>query len=67
MKGILKNYIVRICRHQQGNPGLLVGVVEDPEREERKSFGTFDELWKILNSDKRNKRVQLDSARKKRL
>lgn len=45
----IKNYIIRICRHQHDNPGLLVGVVEDPETEERKTFGTFDELWEILN------------------
>jgi hypothetical protein len=47
--GTIKSYIIRICRREHDNTGLLVGVVEDPEAEEKKAFRTFDELWGILN------------------
>ncbi|MBI5641399.1 MAG: hypothetical protein HZA17_13345 [Nitrospirae bacterium] len=48
----MKSYIIRICRHEQDNTGLLVGVVEDPEGEKKKRFSSMEELWKILNEPK---------------
>ena len=45
----MKNYIVRIYRHEKDNPKKLVGLVEEPEVEGRKAFTNLDELWGILN------------------
>jgi len=45
----LKNYIVRIYRHEKDNPRKIVGVVEEPESEGKKAFTNLDELWGILN------------------
>jgi hypothetical protein len=30
--------------------GSIVGIVEEPERKEKKAFTSFSELWEILNS-----------------
>ena len=48
----MKNYIVRIYRHEKDNPKKLVGLVEEPEVEGRKAFTNLDELWGILNTVK---------------
>ncbi len=45
----MKNYIVRIYRHEKNNPRKIVGVVEEPEIEGKKAFTSLDELWQILN------------------
>ena len=45
----MKNYIVRIYRHEKDNPRKIVGVVEEPEIEVKKAFTNLDELWGILN------------------
>jgi len=42
-------FIVRIYRHQKNNSGILVGVVEEMNKSEKKAFTNYDELWKILN------------------
>jgi hypothetical protein len=46
----LKNYILRIYRQKRNNPRSIVGIVEEPERKEKKAFTSFSELWEILNS-----------------
>lgn len=45
----LKSYIVRIYRQEQGNPGKLVGTVEEPPLTGKRAFTDLDELWEILN------------------
>jgi hypothetical protein len=49
----LKNYILRIYQYKKNNPGRFVGVVEEPERKEKKAFTNLDELWEILNQGRR--------------
>ncbi|MBI5641402.1 MAG: hypothetical protein HZA17_13360 [Nitrospirae bacterium] len=58
----MKSYIIRICRHEQDNTGLLVGVVEDPEGEKKKRFSSMEELWKILNSNTKRKRDSVNNT-----
>jgi hypothetical protein len=48
----LKNYIVRIYRHEENKPRRLVGIVEEPGVKDKKAFTTYSELWEILKSGK---------------
>jgi hypothetical protein len=52
----LSNYIVRIYRCKRDNPHKLVGVVEEVGIKGNKAFTNFDELWEILNTQKRGER-----------
>ena len=56
----MKNYIVRIYRHEKDNPRKIVGVVEEPEIEGKKAFTNLDELWGILNPVKGESAVRID-------
>jgi hypothetical protein len=49
--GFLKNYILRIYCQKKDNPRRFVGIVEEPERRDKKAFTNLDDLWKILNHD----------------
>jgi hypothetical protein len=46
---ILKDYLIRIHRHEKNNSRILVGVIEEVEVEGNKAFSNLDELWSILN------------------
>jgi len=50
----MDNYIVRIYRRGKGNPRMLVGLVEEVGTKGKKAFNDLDDLWEILNSNKRN-------------
>ena len=50
---ILKDYLIRIHRREKNNPRKLVGVVEEVGVEGNKAFSNLDELWEILNPNKR--------------
>ena len=49
----MDSYLVRIYRKADNNPRMLVGVVEEVGLKEKKAFHTLDELWNILNRDKK--------------
>ena len=48
----MNSYLVRIYRKAENNPGLLVGVVEEPGANGKKAFHNLYELWDILNTKK---------------
>jgi hypothetical protein len=47
--GNLKNYILRIYQYKKNNPHRFVGVVDRPDKKEKRAFTNLDELWDILN------------------
>jgi len=47
------NYIVRIYRREKDNPRVLVGLVEEVGKKGKRAFNDLDDLWEILNADKR--------------
>jgi len=49
----LKDYLIRIHRREKNDPRILVGVVEEVGVEGNKAFSNLDELWEILNPNKR--------------
>ncbi len=49
----MDNYIIRIYRRKRGNPRVLVGVVEEVGSKGKKAFNDLDDLWEILNSNRR--------------
>jgi hypothetical protein len=49
----MQSYIVRIYRREGKKPERLLGVVEDPHGREKRAFTDYDELWEILNSEKK--------------
>ncbi len=49
---IMQSYIVRIYRFERDRPDNLVGVVEESGVEDKKAFTDYDELWRILNSER---------------
>jgi len=51
----LNSYIVRIYRHEQNDPGSIVGTVEDVEHQSRMPFTNLNELWEILSAGKRGR------------
>lgn len=65
---ISMDYIVRIYRFKKDRPQSMVGVVEEVGMDEKKSFTTLEELWKILNSSKyRNVPTKSSGKRQKDL
>ena len=51
----MKNYILRIYRQKRNNPRGIVGVVEEPEKKDKKAFTNLDELGEILNLGTKSK------------
>jgi hypothetical protein len=49
----VENYIVRIYRFKEDMPRHLVGVVEEVGVKGKKAFNNYDELWEILNAQKK--------------
>jgi hypothetical protein len=49
----VKSYIVRIYRQGDKENDETVGIVEDTESKERRSFKSMDELCKTLRSVKK--------------
>jgi hypothetical protein len=45
----LKNYILRIYQYKKNDPHRFVGVVDRPDKKEKRAFTNLDELWDILN------------------
>lgn len=45
------NYIIRIYRRGGHNRRMLVGVVEEVGKDEKRAFTTMEELWDILIGD----------------
>lgn len=45
----MDSYLVRIYRKTEDNPRMLIGVVEEVGKKEKKAFNTLNELWDILN------------------
>ncbi len=65
------NYIVRIYRREKDNPRLLVGLIEEVGVSGKKAFNNLDDLWEILNRQKKgtteNQKYQSKRNRKGRL
>jgi hypothetical protein len=55
----MNSYLVRIYRKAEDNPRMLIGVVEEVGKAERKAFNTLYELWDILNQKKELKKRKL--------
>jgi hypothetical protein len=49
----MNSYLVRIYRRAEDNPRMLVGVVEEIGKAEKRAFNSLDELWDILNPGKK--------------
>ena len=49
----MNSYLVRIYRRGEDNPRMLVGVVEEIGKAEKRAFNNLDELWDILNPGKK--------------
>jgi len=49
----MNTYVVRVYRSDEDKPHLLVGVVEEVGVEGKKAFNNLDEIWAILNPEKR--------------
>jgi len=49
----MNTYVVRVYRSDEDKPRLLVGIVEEVGIEGKKAFNNLDELWTILNPEKR--------------
>jgi len=47
------NYIIRIYRFEKDKPRSIVGLIEEVGKKGKKAFNTYDELWEILNSPKK--------------
>lgn len=56
-------YIVRVYRREADNPEMLVGVVEDVEKQIRHTFTGIDELWAILNPADKKRRAVMNKKR----
>jgi hypothetical protein len=59
-------FIVRIYRKDKKSPHNVVGIVEEPTTDRKKTFKNYDELWEILTSkkDKRRRKVHyINNAR----
>ena len=55
----MNSYLVRIYRKAEDNPRMLIGVVEEVGKAERKAFNNLYELWDILNHKKELKKRKI--------
>lgn len=62
---IMNSYLVRIYRKAEDNPRMLIGVVEEVGKKEKKAFHSLNELWDILNQKKelKNRKTSFPSKR----
>jgi len=49
----MNRYLVRIYRRAENNPRMLVGVVEEIGKAEKRAFSNLHELWDILNPERK--------------
>ena len=49
----MNSYLVRIYRRAENNPRMLIGVVEEIGKAEKRAFNNLDELWDILNPERK--------------
>ena len=49
----MNSYLVRIYRRAENNPRMLIGVVEEIGKAEKRAFNNLDELWVILNPEEK--------------
>jgi hypothetical protein len=49
----MDGYLVRIYRKGPNHPRMIVGIVQEVGAEEKKVFSNLDELWSILNPEKK--------------
>jgi len=49
----MTSYLVRIYRRAENNPRMLIGVVEEIGKTEKRAFNNLDELWDILNPERK--------------
>jgi len=57
----LKNYILRIYQYKKNDPHRFVGVVDEPDKKEKRAFTNLDELWDILNPGQRKEPQKTNS------
>jgi len=50
MGKMAKNYMISIYRLEKDNPRVLVGVVEEPEKEGKQAFTCLKEDWKFMKN-----------------
>ena len=63
----MDTHIIRIYRYEKDNPKRIVGTVETVGEEVKTAFTTYDELWKILNPQKGEKRAKQERGMKRRI
>jgi len=51
---LLESYIIRIYRRENSNPSVVAGIVEIVEVQKKRTFSSFDELWRIMNPGSSN-------------
>ena len=51
----MESYIIRIYRRDERNRSPSRGVVETVDTAEQESFGTMQELWRILSGKRRRR------------
>jgi len=44
----MESYIVRIYRRDAGSPEKILGIIEEVESGDKKTFKNFDDLWLAL-------------------
>ena len=49
----MNRYLLRIYRKAEDNPHILIGIVEEIGKSEKRAFNNLDELWDILNPGKK--------------
>ena len=59
----MNSYIVRIYRRAENNPHMLVGVVEEIGKVEKRAFNNLHELWNILNPERKGGNHRAKSKR----
>lgn len=59
----MRSYIVRIYRDGKDNSRNIVGIVEEPEVEEKRAFTNAEELIEIINPRRRGRRELIKRRR----
>lgn len=53
----MDSYVIRIYRRNANIPGDIAGQIEFVEREEKRSFGSSEELMEMLTRSKKGKAI----------
>lgn len=59
------SYVIRVYRREETDTRQMVGLVETVGNEEQRPFATIEELWKILSSEHKPRKIRPSTTKRR--